>query len=248
MTMDPFTDATVAAADTPLDRCDDAYVMNARAARFSGLAGQLSVYASVGRGALLIDDRARVLAANACVHFGDGLQLVDGRLFAPQAADRRRIQQFLGTLLDPERPRREFAPTLMLPRPSGLRPWLLATVERAAAARGGEGQTAILLLIIDVEAPPSLPGGLLMQVFGLTFTEAQLARQLATGKSLQEVSAQLRISAGHARQRLKMIFAKTATCRQGELIALLAKLAQPVPPTVRASMRKVGCPTPTGTD
>jgi hypothetical protein len=32
------------------------------------------------------------------------------------------------------------------------------------------------------------------------------------------------ISEGHARQRLKIVFNKTSTSRQGELIALLAKL------------------------
>jgi len=188
-------------------------------------AGQLCALERVGRGAVLIDDEARVLEANACVRFGDGLQRVDGRLYAPQATDRRRLQQFLCTIASPDRPPGDYAPTLALPRPSGLRPWLLAAIDRAKAARGGQRTIVFLLLITDVEAPPSLPRGLLMQLFGLTLTEAQIARQLATGKSLQKVSASVGISAGHARQRLKTIFEKTATCRQGELIALLAKLA-----------------------
>lgn len=195
-----------------------------RNAKTMGFAGELSALERVGRGAVLIDEHARVLATNACVRFGDGLQRVQGRLHAPEVTDRRRLQEFLDAILNPDSPLADYALTLTLPRPSGLRPWLLAAVDRKRAAHGGTRPTEILLLITDVETPPRLPRGLLMQVFGLTLTEARIARQLATGKSLQQVSASVGISSGHARQRLKTIFEKTSTCRQGELIALLAKL------------------------
>jgi DNA-binding CsgD family transcriptional regulator len=65
---------------------------------------------------------------------------------------------------------------------------------------------------------------LLKAVFALTTTEARLARQLADGSSLRQASMRLGISEGHARQRLKSVFVKTATRRQGELAILLAKL------------------------
>jgi hypothetical protein len=41
--------------------------------------------------------------------------------------------------------------------------------------------------------------------FGLTATEARLAREIATGVSLREISMRLRISEGHARQPLKSV-------------------------------------------
>jgi len=223
MTIDLSSDATWPMVDASIHRPDPADTLEISVAR-TGFAGQLCAFERVGRGAVLIDDSARLLEANACVRFGDGLQLVQGRLQAPQPTDRKRLRQFLGTILNPQRLTGDYAPTLTLPRPSGLRPWLLAGVDRRLAASGSRRAAAILLLITDVEAPASLPRGLLMQVFGLTLTEAQIARQLATGKSLREVSASVGISAGHARQRLKTIFDKTATRRQGELIALLAKL------------------------
>ncbi len=92
------------------------------------------------------------------------------------------------------------------------------------SVRSLHSRAAALLLITDLERPIQLRTELLGLVFGLTATEARLARNLMAGKSLREAAARLGISEGHARQRLKSIFVKTGTDRQGELIALLAKL------------------------
>jgi DNA-binding CsgD family transcriptional regulator len=190
----------------------------------SGFLGQLSAFERVGRGAILVDDQARVLEHNACVRFGDGLQLSGGFLQAPHSVDRHRLQRFLSVVLGTPGRSPAATVTLTLPRPSGLRPWLLDGIDCSDTMRGANGRAAALLLITDVERPARLTTELLAQVFELTVTEANLARELASGKSLQEASAQLAISEGHARQRLKAIFDKTNTARQGELIALLAKL------------------------
>lgn len=190
----------------------------------SSFPGQLSAFERVGRGAIVVDNQARVLEFNACVRFGDGLYLSAGVLQAPHPADRQRLQRFLSVVMGPGKPSAPAPVTLTLPRPSGLRPWLLDGIDCTDTMRSSHGRSAALLLITDVERPARLSRELLAQVFGLTATEAKLACELASGKSLQDVSAQLAISEGHARQRLKTIFEKTATSRQGELIALLAKL------------------------
>ncbi len=172
---------------------------------------------------MMVDSRARVLELNACVRLGDGLHVSGGVLHASSAADRRRLQNFLSRIMAPAEHLRPAPATLTLPRPSGLRPWLLDGMACNDTVRGPQGHAA-LLLITDVEQPSRLSPELLAQVFGLTSTEARLAIELASGKSLYDVATHLAISAGHARQRLKAIFCKTGTSRQGELIALLAKL------------------------
>jgi DNA-binding CsgD family transcriptional regulator len=48
---------------------------------------------------------------------------------------------------------------------------------------------------------------------------------MAAGDTIDEAAEALAISPAHARQRLKTLFAKTATNRQSELIALLARLS-----------------------
>ncbi|UUP19265.1 helix-turn-helix transcriptional regulator [Nitratireductor thuwali] len=60
--------------------------------------------------------------------------------------------------------------------------------------------------------------------FQLTRAEAALAQHLLEGASLKEAAERLKITQGTARQRLKVIFNKTDTHRQSELIALLQRL------------------------
>jgi DNA-binding CsgD family transcriptional regulator len=114
--------------------------------------------------------------------------------------------------------------TIALPRPSGLRPWLLDGIACTDAVRSLHSHAAALVLVTDLERPLHPSAEVLRQLFGLTPTESKLACALLAGESLQKVSQRLAISEGHARQRLKAIFAKTGTSRQAELTALLAKL------------------------
>jgi DNA-binding CsgD family transcriptional regulator len=70
----------------------------------------------------------------------------------------------------------------------------------------------------------SLDPSLLREAFGLTYREAEIAALLADGIDLAEISLRLDIDPGTARNHLKSIFLKSGTHRQGELIALLARL------------------------
>jgi DNA-binding CsgD family transcriptional regulator len=190
----------------------------------AGFSGQLRAFEQVGRAALLVDSQSRVLEFNAHVRFGDGLQLSRGVLQPPVLADRQRLQRFIAAVLADKEQASPTSAMLTLPRPSGLRPWLIDGIGCMGVLPEVPKRAAALLLITDVERPARVSCELLIELFGLTLTEARLACGLAAGKSLQDVSAEMAISEGHARQRLKIVFNKTGTSRQGELIALLAKL------------------------
>jgi DNA-binding CsgD family transcriptional regulator len=191
----------------------------------STLSSQLSVLERIDRGAILIDEQARVLDLNACIELGDGLDISGGLLQATRPADRQRLQRYLAAILDPDRRPSRGSSTLTISRPSGMRPWLLDAIGCTDALRSLHSRAAALVLITDIERPARLKRDLLRDMFGLTATEAGLACQLVTGRSLQQAAAILNISEGHARQRLKAIFGKTDTARQVELVALLAKLS-----------------------
>ena len=64
----------------------------------------------------------------------------------------------------------------------------------------------------------------LRTAFRLTDAEARLATQLARGASLEQVADQFGIGKETARSQLKSIFTKLGVHRQGELVAVLAKL------------------------
>jgi DNA-binding CsgD family transcriptional regulator len=65
---------------------------------------------------------------------------------------------------------------------------------------------------------------LLVKLFGLTSAEAKLASIIAEGVNPEQAAEELGISRETARNQLKAVFAKTATHRQSELVALLARL------------------------
>ncbi len=190
----------------------------------SHFAGQLSAFEFLGRGAIMLDAKGRVLQVNARVRFGDGLDVEKGLLKAATSGDQETLRRFLSDLFAANSSVHAHLPVLRLPRPSGARPWRLDGIRCTDALRSLHSRVAALVLIGDLEVVAQPNDDVLVQFFGLAPTECALARQMLSGASLQEAAAQLRITAAHARQRLKSIFHKTQTRRQGELIALLSKL------------------------
>lgn len=67
----------------------------------------------------------------------------------------------------------------------------------------------------------------LQMAFGLSLAETKLCEMLVNGVSLSESAHRLAVSDGTVRQRIKMIFNKTGTHRQGELVAFLARFRIP---------------------
>ena len=66
------------------------------------------------------------------------------------------------------------------------------------------------------------PIDLLRCHFGLTPAEARLALHLVAGETLRSAALKLRITYETARTHLKNIFSKTGTCRQAELVVVIA--------------------------
>lgn len=66
----------------------------------------------------------------------------------------------------------------------------------------------------------------LRSLFGFTPREAGLAATLSSGRSLQAHATEHNISIETARTHLRGLFAKSATTRQGELVALLNRIAR----------------------
>ena len=85
----------------------------------------------------------------------------------------------------------------------------------------------LVLLVVQplVGTTLRLDGGALKLAFGLSGAETRLCEFLANGRSLAEAADMLHISEGTARQRIKTIFHKTGTHRQGQLIALVSHFA-----------------------
>jgi DNA-binding CsgD family transcriptional regulator len=190
----------------------------------SHFCGELLGFESLGRGALLLDAQSRVLALNSCTQLGDGLDIANGSLRAVHLADRQKLGRALAATIAAARSGTPSASMCVVRRPSGSLPWVLDVIACKDAMVSLHSRAAALLLITDLERPSRMSRLRLQEIFGLTMTEAKLAQELASGRTLQEAAARLAISVGHARQRLKSVFHKTGVSRQPELVALLAKL------------------------
>ncbi len=81
----------------------------------------------------------------------------------------------------------------------------------------------VLVLVVALGSGGSSRANLepLAHVFGLTESEIVFCKRLLLGESIIEAAEQLGITQGTARTRLKMIFQKTSTSRQSELMLLL---------------------------
>jgi len=78
----------------------------------------------------------------------------------------------------------------------------------------------------------------LTTIYRLTSAETDLALRLLAGQSLSAAAGPLGITYETARSRLKSIFRKTGTHRQGELVALLARAAARMPTGATRSSRR----------
>jgi DNA-binding CsgD family transcriptional regulator len=88
----------------------------------------------------------------------------------------------------------------------------LASSERCPAAT---------VFVSDPQKQSQVSMEVLMDVYGLTRTEARLACELAHGARIDEAAATLAMGTGTARTHLKNILQKTDTHRQAELVRLI---------------------------
>lgn len=86
---------------------------------------------------------------------------------------------------------------------------------------------ALVVVSPLVGGPTRIDAAGLSFAFGLSAAEIRLCQALVNGRSLAEAAQLLGLSDGTVRQRVKMIFNKTRTHRQGELVALLGRFRLP---------------------
>jgi DNA-binding CsgD family transcriptional regulator len=81
--------------------------------------------------------------------------------------------------------------------------------------------SSIALTLTSPRQSTALPVGALIQLFGLTPTEASLVAALASGSSVAQYAQQGGVSVQTARKHLKHALEKTGTRRQSELVRLV---------------------------
>lgn len=177
-------------------------------------------------GSILLDEQGQVLLKNAVadqiLRQEDGLCLRKGRLHATDAAsDQMLHSQFkeFRAAMEGGAEAQFGKRSLLVPGSKSHAGWSLLL--RPARARPGLDENiagTVLVLVRSGGQSPDIPAPLLIELFGLTPAEAQLAEQLVKGASLNDSAEALGRSRYTARSQLASIFAKTHTNRQPQLV------------------------------
>ena len=180
---------------------------------------------------LLLDPDGRVLHANATgndlLARADGLGATLGELQAATPALTNRLHAVLARAAGADGKLAQ-AGALRLPKRSGGAPLAALVMPfRHEAHWSLSHRPAILLCVTDPASVPAPPARQLMELFGLTGTEAALAADLLAGQELREIAERRGRSINTVRTHLARVMAKTDVNRQSELMRLLASLPRP---------------------
>jgi DNA-binding CsgD family transcriptional regulator len=185
-------------------------------------------------GVLTVDADLAVLFANAqamdTVARGDGLHRSGGRLVLGDPA----LQQRLKTAVARTAAGQANVETawFCVRRPSGAPPFTLvvapvATGPNTTVKRPPGG--AATILVTDPASQEQLPPAAhLAQRFGLTATEAAVARLAAMGRGMPFVAEALGVSLNTVRTHLKAVYGKTEVNQQAGLARLIAESFPPL--------------------
>ena len=160
-------------------------------------------------------------AARALLSAGTGIHERNDRLHASNRADNTTLSVLIAHVIDQSEhldpPGK--VPLLTVKRP-GSSPLILAVLP-APHKVTEEDDIAALVFAVDPDMDVTEMAMPVCQAFGLTRTESDLACRLASGQSMQETADAMHVKLETARSYLRLIFSKTGTNRQADLVRLI---------------------------
>ena len=192
-----------------------------QAGGFSGL-GRI-ILDKLDRGVVLLDARGRVLDANSLavglLEAGDGMALRSGRLaFSDVGLDSRLVR--LLDIRNSAAAERNVALAARVRRSNGASYRVVITPVPEGA---DERDVAFVALIYAPDEQRDISTDVLRELYALTPAQAQVARSLFAGRSVEESAAALNLSLNTVRTHLKQIFTRCEVQSQAELLHLLAQ-------------------------
>lgn len=190
---------------------------------------------------MLLDPAARLLYANPAaedlLRRDSGLVLRDGRIMAARGGEQGGLQALLRGC-EPQAsgshtPAPAEADTMTVhPRADdSSRAGRALTLSAMPLPEGRSayrhGQRAVLLLAVPASELQAAPETLMRSLYGFTPAEARLARALADGIGLRAAADYAGVAYGTARGTIKILFHKTGTHRQADLVRCLLRQVAP---------------------
>ncbi len=197
---------------------------------------QRAIYAafdSVPIGMIITDENAGILhlnrTAEELVRQGRGLVIHNHALSADTRSDTARLRETISDVVTKTRDGRGTrARAMSLYRSSYAHP-LSIVVKPMWCNEEGDPRKRIgplaNLIVADLDRRMEAPADLLRRIFDLTPAESVVLERLVYGLSLQEIGDALGTSRNTVRNQLHIVFEKTGTNRQSELIKLVMSMA-----------------------
>lgn len=108
-------------------------------------------------------------------------------------------------------------------RPSGKRPITVLVRPARGESLHANPAPAALMVLLDPEFSVDAAETQLRELYGLTSTEAAIAKLLMDGKTVEGCCGQLGVRVATVRMHVRNLFQKTGVRRQSQLISLLLK-------------------------
>jgi DNA-binding CsgD family transcriptional regulator/PAS domain-containing protein len=180
-------------------------------------------------GVLFVSASGKLLFANKAardiLQRREGISTLRGELHAATPSETARLREAIATAIrvrDGEV--RAASTTVVIQRSVDRRPLSILIAPLPRGTRLAVCETAaVAMFVTDPERSVTTEVETIRVILGLTPSEAQLAKLLAAGKSIKEAADLLTIRLETARKRLKVIFHKTDTHRQSDLVRLVLR-------------------------
>lgn len=147
----------------------------------------------------------------------------NGVLSATDPADNSRLRKAVESVFERKiNVESTMGGSITVQRQDGARPLQLLITPYGEDHSPSFGSRRMAMIFVHDPEKTIVPDeNILMQLFGLTRTEAKCSSYLASGKSMAELCDSMCITLNTARTHLKHIFSKTETNRQSELVSLI---------------------------
>jgi len=185
--------------------------------------GELSVLELLDRGVVMLDGAGRPTyfnrEAQRIFDDGDGLQLRSSGLVASLPSEERKLRALLANTTAMGRD----GQAVSIARPSGRLPYSLIALpirdrEHVLPAIGSTAHT--VMFVRDPHRESGQRAEWLMQLYGLTVTEALIALDLHEGQTPAEIAGRRGVSNNTLKSHMKAIFSKMDVTRQTDLVRL----------------------------
>lgn len=198
----------------------------------------------LGTAAVLVDRHGEVVGLNDAARncLGGGLHIRHRRLVAADPATQRALMRLIeggqhGGNAD------ACSDEQIVVSRRNARPLILRTIRLDGEADPTFHPVSTIVVVLDAGRVSLPTESQLGSAFGLSCGEARLAILLAAGEMLENAAGLCGISYETARKRVKIVFEKTETRRQSELVALIIRLGT-LAGGAQAISREIMQPTP----